>query len=548
MKIFQNVTLSADPVQSMDAVTKQYVDNTVSSGVITGGVFFTDISPTSAGIVGNKQYVSNTVPANKVITNGTADTNTVRVTVFAEGGGAFYSPVITITTVPAQSGGPITATLSEDPSDKRAYTGYADLVGVTSNTVVTAKSSTNGVATATILRAAAGPVFSTLVIGTLPNGQTEAKSGDQVTVTGRVSNDAVAAELINFGANTLVTALTVGAADSSTTGYKTITGTFTVSSATGAQNIEARSKNTLGTYGNTLVSSNQITLNQTYPVIGARTIVYPATQSAIKGSESATISSTITSADTVLYTGTDISIANSGVYAASKTVTRISGTYSYGVNNYTITATKTSNGAVTVASSAVTIANASPTAVITIGGSPARLRSSASGLDYVITVTATQRLNVAPDITASAGTWQGTWVGSGGTWTRSLRILDSDAKGSQSFTAILTNLANVIGSIITSGSTYTIGGFQLRTVTFSAFERYHAIGTSVSDVTKLSASYTGAAVLTFYADTASHFQGFSIVDSSGVYSPTGSYLFISDEAFAGANTTGTLQLDIAEAA
>ncbi len=36
MKIFQNVTLSADPVQSMDAVTKQYVDNTVSSGVITG--------------------------------------------------------------------------------------------------------------------------------------------------------------------------------------------------------------------------------------------------------------------------------------------------------------------------------------------------------------------------------------------------------------------------------------------------------------------------------------------------------------------------------
>ncbi len=551
MKIFQHATLSADPIDAFDAATKQYVDNALADAggsSSSGGVFITNFSPTSTGIVGSKAYVPNTVPANKVITEGTSDTDNVRVTIYAEGAGAFYSPTITVTTTPAQAGGPIIATISEDVNDKRVYTAYADLV-ITEDTLVTATSSTGGVATATIRRAAAGPVVNYITIGALPGSQTEAKAGDVVTITGRVPNTATYAEIIAGGAAASLSSLTVGAADSFSAGFKTISGSFTVSSASGAQSITARARNALGTFGTNTVSTNTITLNQTYPTIGAFSITYPATQSALKGSETATVTSTVTNGDVVAYSTTaNLSVANPNTYASAKTVTRLSGTYSYGANNYTITATKTSNNATSTASTAVSIADVAPTASIAITGSPARLQSSAAGQNYTITVTANQRLNAAPTITPSSGTFQGSWTGGPVVWTRVLRIVDTDPKGSQTFSASLLNIANVTGTTITSGGTYTVGGFPTRTITFPAFARYAAIGTNVVDITKTTASYTGATTLTRQTSTADVFQGYTIVDAAGNYDPTGGYLFISDAAFAGANTTGTLQLDITEAA
>lgn len=552
MKIFQHATLTADPTQAMDAVTKQYVDQVVQTGVggaVTGGLFFTNMAPTSTGIVGSKVYAAGTVPANKVITEATTDTDNVTVTLFAEGGSAFYSPTVTIETNPPQAGGVITATLTEDPSDKRAFVATANLTGITADTVITARSSTNAVTTATIHRAVAGPDVNYITIGALPGTQTEAKAGDVITISGRVPNDATYVEIIAGGAAASLVSLTVGAADSFGTGYKDISGSFTVSGLTGLQGITARARNALGTFGNNVASTNKITLNQTYPTIGARTVTYPATQSALKGSETATVAATITNADTVVYTtSADLSVTASTTYAATKTVTRVGGTYVYGVNNYTITATKASNGAVSSATAQIAIADAAPTAAITISGSPVRLRSSATGQDYTITVTANERLNTAPNITASSGTWQGAWAGSGTTWTRTLRIVDSDPKGAQTFTASLTNIANVVGTTITAGSAYNVGGFPTRTITFNAFERFHAIGTTVEDITKVTAAYTGATTLTRYTDNGDHFQGFTIVNAQGEYDPKGGYLFISDSAFAGSNTTGTLQLDITEAA
>jgi hypothetical protein len=129
-----------------------------------------------------------------------------------------------------------------------------------------------------------------------------------------------------------------------------------------------------------------------------------------------------------------------------------------------------------------------------------------------------------------------------------LKIVDSDPKGPQTFSALsLTGLAGLLGSTITSGSTYTVGGFGTRTITFPAFARYAAIGTTIVDVTKVTASYTGSTVLARQTSTADVFQGFTIVDAAGNYSATGGYLMISDIAFAGSNTTGTLQLDVSEA-
>ena len=551
MKLFQHAELSADPIDDMDAVTKRYVDQLVNEAgsAVGGGVFITNIAPTSTGIVGSYVYVPNTVPANKVVSEATTDTSNVRVTVIAEGSGSFYSPTLTVTTSPVLSGTPTTVTLTEDSTDKRFFTGSIDLTGVTADTIVTVTSSTGAVAVATIHRAVAGPNVSSVAIGALPGSQTEVKSGDVVAVSGVTPNTSTYVEVVSGGAAGSLSSMTLGAADSASAGFRTFSGTFTTGSGSGSQTIQARARNSLGTFGSNATSSNSVTLNQTFPTIGARTITYPATQSALKGSESATVASTITNADTVAYTATNLSVTSPNSYAASKTVTRTGGGYVVGTNNYTITATKTSNNAVSTASSAISIADTAATAAITIVGSPARLQSTAAGNDYTVRITPNQTINTAPTLVASSGTWQGPWTNSANVWSRTLRIADTDSKGAQTFNTLhLTGLAGVDGTTISSGSAYTVGGFPTRTITFPAFARYAAIGTNVSDITKVTASYTGATTLTRYTDNGSHFQGFSIVDGTGAYDANGGYLFISDADFAGSNTSGTLQLDVVESA
>lgn len=548
MKIFQSTELSRHPISEFEAATKFYVDNQVATGPVIGGLFFTNIAPTSTGIVGSKAYVAGTVPSNAVITQGTTDTSNVTVTLYAEGGSAFFSPTITITTVPAQAGGPIIATLTQPTAGDRVYTVTANLTGITADTVVSAASSTNATATCTIYRAAAGPAIDVLTIGAYPGSQTAVKAGDTVTVSGRIANTATYAEIIAGGAAASLVSLTVGAADSFSTGFKTITGTITISGLTGAQSVTARGSNALGTFGSNFTSTNTITLDQVYPTIGARTITYPATQSGLKGTESATVASTVTNFTTITYSGTNLTVTDPTVYGASKTITLSGGTYSFGTNNYTITAVKAANNATTTASSAVTIAAVAPTAAITYTPT-GRMLSSPTGVSYTVTITANQQLQSAPSLVASSGTWQGSWTGSGTTWSRVLLVTDTDPKGSQTFSTLsVTGLAGMTGSTITSGSAYTVGGFAARIITFPAFAQYAAIGTTVVDITKVTASYTGSTVLARQTSTAEFSQGFTIVNSSGVYDPLGGYLFITDSAFAGANTSGTLQLTIAEAA
>jgi hypothetical protein len=162
-------------------------------------------------------------------------------------------------------------------------------------------------------------------------------------------------------------------------------------------------------------------------------------------------------------------------------------------------------------------------------------------------VVASQPLAAAPNLTPSSGTWVGNWIGSGTTWSRDLKIADDDPKGAQYFTASAVGLSGLVGTSITTGGTYFVGGFAPRVITFPALARYHAIGTTVVDITKVSVTYAGSTVLTRRSDTNDAFQSFTIVNSSGVYDPLGGYLFISDLAFSQMNTSGTLQLIISEA-
>ena len=546
MKLFAP-TVDQDPILAMGIASKEYVDNKLSTGlgsVIVGNVYITDIIPTASGIVAQKAYDPNTVPANIVLTEATADNSAVRVKIYAEGGNAFYSPTVTINGV--------TATLTKIAGDaSRVYTGQADIVVGSGDTLIEVISSTGATAEATVHLAGAGPAIGSLVIGSLPGAQTEVKSGDVVQVSGIVANAATYVEVIAGGAASALSSLTLGADGSAGSGNKTFTGTFTVGSGSGAQSISARARNVLGTYGATAASSNTVTLNQTAPTISAISIAYPAGQSALKGSEVATVTATVTNADSYSYTSSaNLSVASPSTYAAAKSVSRVSGGYVNGVNNYTITATKASNGAVSTRSAAITIADTAPTAAISITGSPARLVSSPAGQSYTVTITANQALYSAPSLSAGSGTWTGSWTGSGTTWSRTLVVNDAAAKGATTFSGLsLPNLAAVVGSSITSGAAYTVGGFTRRTLTLAAFSQLAAIGTAVVNIAKVNAKYSGTANnLTYQASTDNLFQGFTITDSSGVFSATGNYLFITDQAYAGANTSGTLMVEVEEVA
>ena len=540
-----SVTLSEQLNQADAAVRKDYVDALVSGAP----VFVTDVTPQSTGIVGLKQYIADTVPADVVVTDAVSDTQSIRVHFLADSPGSSYSPVLTADINGSGSFSP--ASMTELANTPRMYTGYFDLT-ITADATITITSSSGATASVDVVYGADGPEATAITIGSYPGSQTEAKAGDSMSFTGTAPNSAASGTVSATGAASSGS-VTLGADDSAGAGLKTITGTFTVSNASGLQNLTVVLANALGTNGTPVQSSNQITLNQTYPTIGTITVTYPASQTALKGSETADVSATVSNADEVAYSSSaNLSVDTPSVYNATKTVTRISGNYVYNTNNYTITATKTSNGAVTTANKAINIANVAPTAAITINGSPSRLRSSAAGQDYVVRITPNQVLASAPSMDAGSGTWQGSWTLSGSYWQRTLRIVDTDAKGAQAFSNM--NLpsiagASLDGSTITSGSAFTVGGFIERTVTFAAFAQYSAIGTNVVDITKTRARYVGDDTdLTRRTDVSNATHSFTITDNVGVYNSTGNYLFLNDQDFANSNTSGTLQVAVEELA
>lgn len=503
-----------------------------------GGLFSTDIT-SNGGIAGSKVYAPDTVPANAVITEAVVDNDSVRIHFMAEGGSAFYSPTITVD-------GIVATNLQEDPSDKRHFTGYVDVV-VTESRIVQFTSSTGATGSVYVIRAAAGPTINEITFGPYPGIQTELKENDQIAVTVAVDNTATEVDILGVG-GAKFTSLTVGGFDSGGIGYKFATGIINISNLSGAQTVTAIARNALGTEGDQFSSTDTLLLNQTYPSISINSVDYPATQGALKTGESATVNNTANNFDTIVYSSSDLLISSPTVFEGNKTVTESNGQdYINSGNNFTISANRISNDATTVVNGLVKLAKVAPTASITIVGSPSRLTSSPSGTSYTVRLLATQELNGAPSLDASIGSWSGSWSYSSGYWRRTLVITDSDPRGTGLFSnLVITNLAGIIGNTITSGSTYEVGGFSLRTVTFPSFSQLTAIGTNVANTAKVQVNLTGGGSLDFYPNTDDHFNGFSIVDSGGTYDPNGDYLWLSDAAFAGSNVSGTLKCDIQE--
>lgn len=491
-----------------------------------GGVFILDVQGIG-GIVGQKTYDLD----GATLATALSDTTNVRVTVGADGGGTAYFPVVTLNTYP------ITMT---ETATKRWFTGQIDLVlGAGANQLLVENDS-GASDTALVTLAGAGPAVLLSTFGSYPIGQSELKAGDTVALTVNTQPEATSVTIQAAGASATTQTWPVVAG--------VATGTITVSGLTGQQVVYLSAKNALGTEGAGAVTP-YLTLNQTHPTLGPISVSYPGAQGAFLSGDVGTLSMTATDFNTIAYSSSVVAITDPTTYVPTKDILLTSTGYQGTGTNITVTATRTANGAVTARTGLIKYATVAPTAVISIAGNPARLVSSPAGTDYEVRITPSQDLSSPPTLSAFAGTWQGVWSLVSGSWRRNLRIDDTTTKGLAIFSGLsVTGLSGLTGSAITAGSIYTVGGISSRTLTVPAFSRTVAIGTQVTDQTKTTCSIAGGAALTRYTDNTPRAGGYYISDASGNYLANGTYVALSDVSFAGANTTGSLQLTFAEAA
>ena len=393
-------------------------------------------------------------------------------------------------------------------------------------------------------------------VGGYPGTQTELKAGDtyQLTGTTDVAADAIevqdfeasdAPQLLAFAAGTTFT-VTMVIGDRGTTLQALAARVRARSASTGALGV-ARDTNELG---GTVDGTDLVNLNNLFPGIVLGAIVYPATQGALKGAETATVANALTNFDSVAYDSPngDLTVTLPATSEDPKTVTRLADSYNVATDNFRITANRAANDATTVDQLVVAIANVAATLAVTEPA--ARLRSGGNDgtapQDHTITITADQQLGAAPTLSPDAGprgAFLAAFAGGPAVWTALLRVLDTDDKGVFNWGAIAaTNLAGIATAVITGDAQYTLGGFVARTLTFSPFATTSAMAVEVVDFTKLQAgtftSTAGVALKQPIGTPPSVINGYTI-DALGI-NPTD--VIWLDTAAAGANSGGTAQI------
>lgn len=497
-----------------------------------GFVAITDITPTNpSDNVGSKIKTDD----NNVLQSCISSTTAITVSVLAVTGSTF-KPTVDVNGTQAV----LTRNAGTD-----VWIGNAEitLTGASPYTV-TATHGQGAVDTATVTIEAAPIINSMTFSRAYPNainGQTEHAAGQKLdlTITSPTLFDAV--EVIYGNGLTATTAIPVTEIDDTLTHTLEVTVADQGSYGTGAPLIlpaKARIRNLNGTWSNVFSSSDFggtngthiLALNNTRPSVTFGSIVYPMLvdpirQLALKVTEEATVNVTYSNADTALWSSTELIVSDPTVLG-NKVVNRNDGVGSVGYNistdNLQVVLTRTANATTATFSTVVWIANTPPT--ITVTTPAARLRSPQS---HTISINSNQRTlaTPTPTLNASVGTFSGSWVtaNNGLTWTRSLAIADNDTKGSANFTGLsITNLAGI--EVETAGvvSTYLVGGFTQRTLTFPLWDtnqiREVALGTNVYDTSKLVAfNVTRNRATTYRGTVGDEIDKFTITGGNTLY-------------------------------
>lgn len=540
-----------------------------SGGIVTGTgaggggwLRVVDIQLQGSGSVTNKVYDD---PGNTIIQSATVSNNLVRLSIECS------YPNITVNAVPAvlaRSGtiytglvnitiaGSGTTVIECQAIDSDGELGAIDTVEVTIE-------APPEILTLAFAAQAGGPGGAV----TYPGLQTELKAGDTVRIEGTTDKLANAIECLDFEA--CGSQVVVFGASTSFSVFVTIANRGITTQDLAAR-VRARDAVSLA-YGNTRDTDfgggttdgvHLVKLNNRYPTINSLTgigtvtghafsITYPGSQTALKGAESATVVNTASDYDTITYSAplAQLSIANTTTFENPKSVSRIAGSYNVSSDNFQISANRAANNATKTVSGVVAIADADQ--VITVSTPAARLRSGGNNgtsvQSYTITISSTQQLLNAPSLAPEAGGNKGTFTGGGFTggptaWTRSFSVseLVPDLKGTFNWASLVTtNRAGKVVTVITTGATYTLGGFVARTLTFGPFSSTTTINTTVVDFSKLTAgtftSTAGAALKQPIGTPPSVTNGYTI-DATGIDPTTLIWL---DTPAVNSNSSGT---------
>jgi len=509
-----------------------------------GWIIISDVAPQGAGVVDNKVYQDT---GNTVLQS--CDSYTVDIEVSIK---SSYPKV-------RVSGSDYELSLVGD-----LYSGTVNVTIPASTTdlevqVITPDESVGPTDTVRVAYEAPPEILTLSFTGGYPGSQTELKAGDTFQITGTTDKDATGVRILDLDACQL-SEPTFAAST-----VFTVTGTI-ADRGDVAQLLPAhvQAKNAAGAYGSSRATNagggsvdgtDVVNCNDLYPSVSIGAITYPPTQGALKGSETATIVNTVSDYTAVVYDSptAELSITNPTTLENPKTVQRIAGTYNDSTNNFRITANRAANDATTVDQEVVEIANVAPT--IDVSTPAARLRSGGNDgtsiQNHTITIDSDQQLDAAPTLNedTGGGTFTGSWSGGPLQYTRTLQVHDDDVKGAYTWQGLVaTNKAGLVQNTINTGSSYTLGGFVARTVTFPAFSQTVNINVEVITYTKLQAgiftSTNQPAVRHTPQGDHSDATDEYTVDSLAT-NPTA--VWWNDVAAAAANSSGTAQLtDIEE--
>lgn len=561
-------------------------------------VFITDA--TGAGSISNKNYESGTSPSDKVLTGFESDNDSVTIHVEVDAGanarvGAGWQPVVTV----YGGSSPVEITnLARMGSYGRRFSGSATIDAPSSGTIH-ARTEDGGESQHVDYTRALDPPLITSVVwddqGTNPDPypavQTQFKNGDYMQLSGTCETHADEVYVKDFEA-------TSGRGLQGP--YEVVAGEWTASNVyagngTGSKHVKVYAKVAGGTAGPDYTSSGTVECDQTVPTFSGGTqsdIAYPGTQEALKDVETCDITVTHTNlvaGDTYLYdtNGTnELTIPNTTTYVATKSgVARASGNYRESGTNYRLTATRTAkNGASGTKSVTVKIAHTFPTITVNrysgMDGTNQRLRTDdgTNGYyDHQIRLQADQAAlsTDTPEIQGEPiGAFQGSWVKYNDTqWRRNLRIADADiVQGGQgantyawndSTTVSWINRAGKERTTVTTGNSFTVGGFDARTLTIPAWPNreadtsVYAVDTSKMASENLSKGGAGPNGGTIFSFDNSPGEGntpddeldkFCMTNGSDIVDDDGSYWYNKDQANAISNTSGTAQVIVEETA
>jgi len=381
--------------------------------------------------------------------------------------------------------------------------------------------------------------------GNYPGSQTELKAGDTFQVTGTTNKAAVGVRVLDFGAATL--------SEISFSSTTTFTVTVTIADrGTTTQSLTAKlqARNNRGSYGNPVATSNTVVLNNTIPSLQLLSISYPINQMALKNSESALVDILISDADTMLFESpnNELSVLDPTVIETPKTVTRIAGTYNISATNFRATANRAANNSQAVLNTNVAIVNVAPSVSAILPA--ARLRSGGNDgtvvQDHVIALSSDQPLYVVPvmDEAIGGGTFLADWSGFDATWTRTLQVHDNQTKGIYSWRNMsFVGLSGLTTTTLNSGTTYELGGFVARTITFAPFSHTATINVAVSQYSLLQAGvFTATNQQSFLNVTQGNHSNIADTFTVNSVGSNPTTVYWNDDAAAGSNSSGLAQL------